>query len=86
MSVSPSKATLALVDIGKTFPFAPSTHAFYERTALPQALALEERLEQTGNALPTFERAYNIHKELLLDVRRAIKDCRAGKVLYRQQH
>jgi hypothetical protein len=86
LSASASKATLALVDIGKTFPFAPSTHAFYERTALPQALALEERLEQTGNALPTFERAYNIHKKVLVDEHKAIKDCRVSKVLYRQQH
>jgi hypothetical protein len=66
------RLSLALVDIGRAYPFATTTLAFYEHTALPQIMALEERLEQAGNALLTFEKTYADYKELLVDMRAAI--------------
>ena len=60
---------LAVADIGRASPFKPSTLAFYEHTALPQVLALEERLEQAGHALTTFDKTYGEYKEMLLKMR-----------------
>ena len=59
------RLSLALVDIGRAYPFASSTLAFYEHTALPQVRLLQERLEQAGNALPTFEKTYKEYKKML---------------------
>ena len=59
------RLSLALVDIGRAYPFASSTLAFYEHTALPQVRLLQERLEQAGNALPTFENTYKEYKRML---------------------
>jgi len=59
------RLSLALVDIGRAYPFASTTLAFYEHTALPQVLLLQERLEQAGNALPTFEKTYKEYKKML---------------------
>ena len=66
------RLSLAVEDIGRASPFNHSTLAFYEHTALPQVLALEERLEQAGNALHTFDKTYGEYKSLLLDMRAAI--------------
>lgn len=66
------RLSLAIVDIARANPYAASTLAFYKHTALPQALALEERLEQAGNALPTFDKTYEDYKNALLDIREAI--------------
>jgi hypothetical protein len=65
--------SLALVDIGKGFPFATTTPAFYEHTALPQVRLLQERLEQAENALPTFEKTYMQYKQLLEEMRETIE-------------
>lgn len=59
------RLSLALVDIGRANPFASSTLTFYEHTALPQVRLLQERLEQAGNALPTFEKTYKEYKKML---------------------
>jgi hypothetical protein len=59
------RLSLALVDIGRANPFASTTLAFYEHTALPQVRFLQERLEQAGNALPTFEKTYRQYKKML---------------------
>ena len=67
------RLSLALVDIGKGYPFASTTLAFYEHTALPQVRLLQERLEQAGNALPTFERTYTQYKIMLEEMLGAIE-------------
>jgi len=67
------RLSLALVGIGRAYPFASTTLAFYEHTALPQVLLLQERLEQAGNALPTFEKTYKQYKQLLEEMRGAIE-------------
>jgi hypothetical protein len=67
------RLSLALVDIGRENPFASSTLAFYEHTALPQVRLLQERLEQAGNALPTFELTYGQYKEMLEEMIETIK-------------
>jgi hypothetical protein len=66
------RLSLAVADIGRASPFKPSTLAFYKHTALPQVLALEERLEQAGNALLTFDKTYEDYRGLLVDMRAAI--------------
>ena len=66
------RLSLAVEDLCRTSPFNHSTLAFDEHTALPQVLALEERLEQAGNALPTFDKTYGEYKNLLLDMRVAL--------------
>jgi hypothetical protein len=66
------RLSLAVEDIGRASPFNHSTLSFYEHTALPQVLALEERLEQAGNSLPTFDKTYGEYKKLLLDMRVAL--------------
>jgi hypothetical protein len=67
------RLSLALVDIGKANPFASTTLAFYEHTALPQVRLLQERLEQAGNALPTFEKTYKQYKKMLEEMSVAIE-------------
>ena len=67
------RLSLALVDIGRAYPFASSTLAFYEHTALPQVRLLQERLEQAGNALPTFEKTYKEYKRMLEEMGRTIE-------------
>lgn len=68
------RLSLAVADIGRASPFNHSTLTFYEHTALPQVLALEERLEQAGNALPTFDKTYEEYKNLLTDMRVALSE------------
>jgi len=67
------RLSLALVDIGRANPFASTTLAFYEHTALPQVRVLQERLEQAGNALPTFEKTYKQYKKMLEEMLEAIE-------------
>jgi hypothetical protein len=66
------RLSLALVDIGRANPFASTTLAFYEHTALPQMRLLQVRLEQAGNALPTFEKNYKQYKKMLEKMLEAI--------------
>lgn len=86
------RLSLALVDIGRANPFASSTLAFYEHTALPQVRLLQERLEQAGNALPTFEKTYKEYKKMLEEMGGTIEMV-IGKIKrhtqtrdYRRQH
>jgi len=67
------RLSLAVVSIGKAFPYATSTLLFYEHTALPQVLALEKRLERAGNALPTFDKIYADFKTKPHNMRLAVE-------------
>lgn len=56
---------LAVRSISTQAPFAPSTLAFYEQTALPQVIALQQRVKEAGNALLTFHKTQSEYEELL---------------------
>ena len=65
---------LALRSMG--FP-SNTTHSclnFLQHTAAPQLLALEQRLEEAGNALPTFEYNYGTYKELIGGMRKKVEE------------
>ena len=69
---------LAVADISRRMPLAPSTLAFYEQAALPQVLALQERLKAAGNSLLTFDKTQNEYEVILEKVLYIITRARNG--------
>lgn len=52
----------------------PASLHFLQHTAAPQLLVLEQRLEEAGNALPTFEYSYQTYKEMIARVKKKVEE------------
>ena len=65
---------LALRSMGFPNSTQPACLHFLQHTAAPQLLMLERRLEEAGNALPTFEYNYGTYKERIVGMRKKVEE------------
>ena len=65
---------LAMRSMGFPNSTQPAALHFLQHKAAPELLALEQRLEKAGNALPTFEYTYGTYKELIVGTRKKVEE------------
>ena len=65
---------LAMRSMGFPNSTQPAALHFLQHKAAPELLALEQRLEKAGNALPTFEYTYGTYKELIVGMRKKVEE------------